>query len=377
MKVAIDIGLLNSSEKAGGYQYTYNLVSHLLSVDPDTDYTLLSAIRGFRGNREIPSRCIYRFSGRLSKLLLERLSLPIEVIIGKVDVFHGPFFVIPNCVRCKSITTIHDLMVLRHPEFLETEVVTYYKKMIYSSIRRADAIICVSDFTKGEIVELFDMAEEKIRVIYNGISARFHCIKDKAKIEDVKAKYGIRGRRYLLFVGNIEAKKNIERLIHAYVQLCKETIYKYPLLIVGNKKTWHFQKVWEIVKGLNAEKDIIFTDVVNDEDLPFLYNGAEIFIFPSLFEGFGLPVIEAMACGIPVVASNRASIPEIAADAAVLVDPLSVDEIVEAMYKVISSTKLKQRLIEKGLKQSKNFSWEKTAMETLKLYYEIKMKHSP
>jgi glycosyltransferase involved in cell wall biosynthesis len=371
MKIAIDIRLLGSIEKAGGYQHIYNLVSNLLSVDSQNDYTLLSAFKGFSGNRDIGSQFIYRFSGRLSKLLLDKLSVPIECIMGKIDIFHGPYFFIPNRLRCKSVMTIHDLMALKHPEFLEAEGVVYYKKRIYSSIKRADAIIAVSDFTKGEIVEFLDIPEEKIRVIHNGISTKFQNINDNNKIEDVKDKYGLKGQQYLLFVGNIEPKKNIETLIYAYIQLRNETIYKYPLLIVGNK-TWHFQKIWEIVKKLNAENNIIFTGVVDDEDLPFLYNGAEIFIFPSLFEGFGLPVIEAMACGIPVIASNRASIPEIVNDAALLIDPLNRQEIAEAMYEVISNTKLKKRLIEKGLKQSQNFSWKKTAIETLKLYYEIK-----
>jgi glycosyltransferase involved in cell wall biosynthesis len=371
MKIAIDIRFLNSNEKAGGYQHIYNLVSHLLSVDPHNRYRFLSAIKGFHGNQDIPDQFIYRFSDRLSNILIDRLSVPIEFIMGKIDIFHGPYFFLPNCLLCKTILTIHDLMVFRHPEFLEPEGVTYYKKRIHSSIKRADAIISVSNFTKNEIVELFDIPENKVRVIYNGISSIFRPIKDRIRIEEVKSKYGIKGQRYLLFVGNIEPKKNIETLIHAHAELCKSSGYKYPLLIVGNK-TWYFKNVWEVVQRRHVERNIIFTGVINDEDLPFLYNGAEVFIFPSLFEGFGIPAIEAMACGTPVIASNRTSIPEIVADAALYVDPLNISEMVEAIDKVLSNSQLREQLIQKGLKRSQYFSWEKTARETLSLYREIR-----
>ena len=370
MRIAIDIHPLNWKEKAGFYRYIYNLVSHLLSMDSSNDYTLFNSFRGFYGDKNIDRKFIYRFSGRLSVLLLETLSFPVELIMGPVDLFHGPCFFVPSCLRCKSIVTIHDLMPFRHPEFSEAKWIVHFKKNIDLSIRRADAIISGSNATKVDLMEYLDVPEEKIVVIYHGVSPAFRPVTDRAHIEEIKAKYGIGGQPYLLFVGNIEPKKNIETLIHAYVQLRNETIYQFPLLIVG-KKSEHFYKVWEVVKKLHVEKEVLFTDGVNDDELPSLYSGAELFVFPSLFEGFGIPVIEAMACGTPVVASHRASIPEVAKDAALFVDPLNRDEIAGAMYQILQNSTLKDQLVEKGLSHSKKFTWEKTARETLKLYERI------
>ncbi|MBC2694132.1 MAG: glycosyltransferase family 4 protein [Desulfobacteraceae bacterium] len=371
MNIGIDIRPLTflNDSRVGIYQYTYNLVSNLLAIDSHNDYTLLSTFGGFRGDVRIAGKFVKRFSGRLSNLLLERLPLPIEWLIGRVDVFHGLDYFLPHCFCCKSIVTIHDLIVLKHPEFLKPEMVVSSQKRIYSSVKRSDAIITVSNFTKGEIVDLLNIPEERVRVIYIGMAPNFRRVKDRAKIEEVKAKYGVKGP-YLLFVGRVEPKKNIKTLIRACVELRNATIYKYPLLVVG-EKAWGFQAVWEIVQQFHAENDTIFTDVVDGDDLPCLYSGAELFIFPSLFEGFGIPVTEAMACGTPVVASNQTSIPEIAGDAALLVDPLSVEELAGAMHNVLSNPLLKRQLVEKGLERVKTFSWENTARETISLYQEV------
>ena len=374
MKIGIDIRNFSFSResRAGWYQYTYNLVSNLLAIDFQNNYTLLSTLRhgkGFEGDERIVSRFVRRLPGRLTELLLERLSVPIEFLLGKIDIFHGPCYFVPSSLHCKSIVTIHDLMFLRHPEFLRQEWVASLNKDIYASVKRADAVITVSNFTKGEIIELLNVPADKIKVIYNGIASCFYPVQDRLKIEDIKSKYGIKSP-YLIFVGNIEPKKNIETLILACAELRKSTTYKYPLVVVG-KKAWHFETVWEVVKQLHGEEDTIFTDVVDGNDLPLLYSGAELFIFPSLFEGFGIPVIEAMACGTPVVASNRTSIPEISGDAALLYDPLNVDEMRGAMYNVLSNPSLRGQLVEKGFERAKYFSWEKTARETLKLYQEM------
>lgn len=367
MKIGIDIRQLSTLDnKAGLYQYTYNLVSNLLSVDHSNSYTLLSSLRGFQGDERIKSNFILRTSGRLSGLFLNKLSIPVECLMGRLDIFHGPCFFVPYSLRCKSVVTIHDLMVLRHPEFLKPEWVVSIRKEISASVRRSDAVIAVSSFTKKEIMELLNIPEERIRVIHNGVSPIFRPIREREKIEEVKAKFGVEGP-YLLFVGNIEPKKNIETLIYAYRELRNSTSFKYPLLIAG-KKSWHFPAIWKLIQQHRMEKDIIFTDVINDDELACLYNGAELFVFPSLFEGFGIPVIEAMACGVTVVTSNRASIPEIADDAALLVDPMNVNDIAHAMYSMLRDDKLRASLRQKGIERAKLFSWEKAARETVSLY---------
>ncbi len=374
MRIGIDIrpfGFLK--DKAGIYQYIYNLVSNLLDIDLHNQYVLFSSLKGFPGDSHISDRMIRIFPGKISRPLLENLSIPIDFFIGKVDVFHGPDYFVPNTILGKSIVTIHDLMVFTHPEFLKTEWVVSIKKRILASIKRARLIIAVSNFTKNEIVNLFNIPENRVRVVYNGIAPIFRPINDHLKIKELKAKYGINGP-YLLSVGNLEPKKNIETLIKACCVLREMTEFKYPLVIVG-KKSSYFKKVWDHVVKFHAEKDTIFTDMVDGKDLPYLYGGAELFLFPSLMEGFGIPVIEAMACGIPVITSNCASIPEIAGDAAVLIDPLKADEIAEAIHQVLFTPSLREKLITHGRERAKLFSWEKTARETLAVYQEVGEKY--
>jgi glycosyltransferase involved in cell wall biosynthesis len=373
MKIGIDIRELSmSTAKSGWYQYTYNLASHLLTIDGHNEYRLLSMFargRGFRGDDKIPKKFVWRVPGRVTAAVCERLSLPVELLLGGLNVFHGPGEFIPRPFRCKSILTIHDLMAFRHPEFIDPEWLGPHTQRILTAANEADAIIAVSQFTKGEIVRLLRIPEARIRVVYNGISPAFRPMGDNEHMEKVRVKYGIRGP-YLLFVGNIEPKKNLNTLILACAELWKATSYKYPLAIVG-QKDWHFEAVRELVQKLHLEREVIFTGVVDGEDRPSLYSGAELFVFPSLFEGFGIPVIEAMACGTPVVASNRASIPEVADDAAVLVDPLNASRMAEAMYTVLADPSVKTRCIQRGLQRAKTFSWERTARETLKLYQDV------
>lgn len=369
MHIGIDIRPLSYlNDKAGLYQYIYNLVYSLLCIDNKNEYTLLSS-RGFHGDEKIHRNLLKRYPGKMTDLFFEKLPLPIEFLIGKVNLFHGPCYFVPNSLISKLVVTFHDLMAYRHPEFLKPEWVISIKQKVTVSSKRADIIIAVSNFTKGEIIDLLKFPEERIRVVHNGISPLFCPVNDMKQLKIIKVRYGI-DRPYILFVSNIEPKKNIETLLHAYVKLRNSTDLDY-LLVIAGKKAWHFKAILDVVKQLHIEKDTIFTDVVDDLSLPFLYSGAEVFVFPSLFEGYGIPVIEAMACGTPVIASKLTSIPEIAEDAAVLIDPLNADEMADSIYRVISDTSLRNELIHKGFEQAKKFSWEKTAKKTLAIYNEL------
>lgn len=370
MKIGIDIRPLSClNDMAGLYQYTYNLVSNLLAIDSQSEYTLLSTSRGFNGSGAIPGRFLRRFPGRVSEMLLEKVTVPLELVMGRMDIFHGPCFFAPRSLRSKLVVTIHDVMPFRHPAYLKAERVDSIKKVICSSIKRADCIVAVSQFTKHEIAELFQIPEDRIRVIYNGISPIYQPVRDQIKIEHVKERYGVKGP-YFLFVGTIEPKKNITTLIRAWAALRDSTRYQYPLVLVG-KKGWYFEELQKDIQNRPDREDIIITDSIENDDLPYLYSGAEAFVLPSLFEGFGIPIIEAMACGTPVVTSNRASLPEIAAHAALVVDPLKVGDLTEAMHAIVSDFSFRARLVQKGLDRAKEFSWGKTARETLDLYREL------
>lgn len=364
MKIGIDIRSLEwLKDMAGLYQYTSNLVANLLSIDSQNEYLLFSSRRGGDGT---PQRFLRKFPARLGKLLLEDLAVPLEFVLGKTDVFHGPCFYCPRSLRAKLVVTVHDMMPFRHPEYLRSDWVSSLKRTMEGSSSRADSVIAVSEFTKGEICELFKIREERIRVIYNGVAPIYYPRTDRNQLEIIKKKYGIPGP-YFLFVGAIEPKKNIAALIDAWTALRSSTHYQYPLVLVGNKG-WYFEKLQKDIHHHLVRKDIICTGSIVSDDLPYLYSGAEAFIMPSLYEGFGIPVIEAMACGTPVITSNRASMPEIAADAALLVDPLSVEDIAGAMQVIASDPTRRDKLVQTGLERAKEFSWEKTARETLSLY---------
>lgn len=371
MRIGFDVRSLTyfGESKVGWYQYTYNLIANLLALDASHEYILLSMLghgKGFRGDEKIPGDLVRRFPGRILNTLLERLLVPVELFTGRLDVFHGACEFTPRTLRSKTVVTIHDLIPIRHPEFAPPSTAGSHRKNVSSSARSADAIIAVSNFTKAEILEQFGVPPERIRVIYNGFSSSFGPMTDPEMIERTKEKYGVRDP-YVLFVGNIEPRKNIETLVSACAELRNATEYKYPLVVVG-KKDWHFPVVWETVRKHRAQDSTIFTGSVDADDLASLYRGAELFAFPSLSEGFGIPVLEAMACGTPVIASNRTSIPEIAGDAALLVEPLNAHEIVLAMYRMFSDAALRKQCIERGFRRAKVFSWEKAARETFEVY---------
>ncbi len=374
MRIGIDIRELSAMQniKGGWYQYVYNLLSNLLTIDSENEYILLSSLwhgAGFRGDDRIPRKLVRRFPGRFTELLLGKFSVRIETLLGNLDVFHGPCGYVPSVRRCKSIVTIHDVIPLTHPEFMPAEAGRALVHKLKASAERADAIITDSGFAKTEIVELLNVPEEKVTVIYIGAAPILRPLQDQIEIDRVSKRYGISGA-YFLFVGNIEPRKNLETLIRAAAQVRRSTGRRCSLVIAGHKD-WCFDTLAAVVRELNAENWIIFPGVVDGEDLPSLYSGAELFVFPSLAEGFGIPIIEAMACGTPVVASNRTSIPEIAGDAALLVDPTDTNALAGAIQSVLCDPMVRQALVERGLDRSRHFSWERTASETLDLYRKI------
>ena len=367
MKVGVDARMLNVlDDKAGLYQYTTNLIANLLEIDPDSSYKILC---GFRCPMRAPSANVFRIPGRLCHFLLERLKIQVEWLVGKVDVFHGPCFYLPQCRTARTVVTIHDLMVFKHPEFLFQDRAETIQNQIVSSVKSADAIIAVSEFTKREIMGLFGISPKRIRVIANGVSDRFHIGNMVVGPEEIKKKYEVT-KPYLLFVGNIEPKKNISFLIRAFMLLRERFKYPHQLVIVG-KKAWGFPSIQNLVIDLGAEKKVLFLGLVPDNDLPALYRGAELFVFPSLFEGFGIPVIEAMACGTPVIASNNTSLAEVVDDAAILFNPTDIEDLVNKMHSVLDYEELRHGLVQRGLTRAKNFSWKESAKQTLKLYREL------
>jgi glycosyltransferase involved in cell wall biosynthesis len=278
---------------------------------------------------------------KIASIALGTLSIPIETLIGKVDIFHSSDWAEPT-TRVPSVTTVHDLVFVKYPETVDRLILNAQTKRLKKIVKNNCAIIADSKSTKNDLVEIFNIKPSRIEVVYPGIDPRY-TPQSSTEIERVKTKYNL-PEKYILSLGTQEPRKNISRLIDAVKEL------DVPLVIAG-KHGWG-----------NKTKSLGYVD---DLDLPGLYSGASVFAYPSLYEGFGFPVLEAMACGTPVVTSNISSLPEIAGDAAILVDVKSVESIRTGISTAMVN---RSTLIEYGLKQSQKFSWANTAKQTLEVY---------
>ena len=286
-----------------------------------------------------------------------------------LDLVHDPTGVFPLAlVGCKKVVTVHDVF-----PFVTPKTSTVLEKMVYRlwlpiALRRADAIITVSDHSKGDIIRILPFTKERIFVIPTAKHPDYRPLPAEA-VQPVLAKLTI-PTPYILYVGSLEPRKNLLRLLQAYAQL-RHHHPRHHLVIVVARNFWKNAPVVETVEELALKPWVHFTGFVEEEDLPALYNGADLFVFPSLYEGFGLPPLEAMACGTPVVTSNSSSLPEVVGDAAIMVDPYDVDAIADAMARVLDDPALADDLRQRGLARAGQFSWERMAQETIKVYQHV------
>ena len=298
-------------------------------------------------------------------VLFEQFIIPCLAFKYKISLIHSLHFSFPLLARAKKVVTIHDLTFFKIPACHRIINVFYFKLFIYLSSLFADKIITDSRSTLNDFLEIFKTDPRKTKVIYLAKNDSLKPDMDREKIEQVKKKYCIEGE-YLLFIGTIEPRKNVKNLILAFAKFLRENnAYK---LVISGKKGWHYEEALGFPKKLGLEKEIIFTGFISEDDKPCLLAGAKIFIYPSLYEGFGIPVLEALACGIPTITSNISSMPEIAQDAALLIDPLNIEELYLSIKRLINDIDLYSSLKQKSIEQAKKFSWEKTALETLEVY---------
>ncbi|HJO55619.1 MAG TPA: glycosyltransferase family 1 protein [Candidatus Scalindua sp.] len=266
----------------------------------------------------------------------------------------------------RVIITVHDIAYIRFPDLLNKSRRIYKKFILRESIKRASIIVADSYSTKRDIVEFFGINERQIKVIHLGVESRFR------PISNVK-KYRLKNKlpsKMILNVGTLEPRKNIITLISAFKKLREKGFETYKLVIAG-ERGWLYEQIFKEVERNDLKNEIIFMGVVRDEDLPTLYNCAEVFVYPSLYEGFGLPPLEAMACGIPVITSNASSLPEVVGNAGIMVDSRDDNSLCEAMYNVLKDEELRCHMIKKGLIRAKLFSWEKVAKEILEIHKEL------
>jgi glycosyltransferase involved in cell wall biosynthesis len=282
------------------------------------------------------------------------------------DVFFSPLAVLPLVTPCPKVVVIHDLTLMVVKRALPKSLETRMYAELAMAVKRADKIIAISQSTKHDLVNLLKVNPKKISVVYQGYDDNtYQVIADLNKVEACRKKYKIHGS-YIFNVGSLNAKKNVPRLIEAFALLKKERGIHHKLVIAG-KRNWGDDDVFRTLKLLGVEDEVLFPGYVPQVDLPMLMTGADVFVFPSLHEGFGIPLLEAMACGTPVITSNLTSMPEVVGDAGIKINPYSVNEIAEAIYTVISDNDIRNRMVKQGLERVKAFSWERTAREILKI----------
>ncbi len=361
MKIAIDVRMVGSFSH-GIARYAYNLIRGLSEIDTQNDYVLLSNNIFLNDFVSSLSNFSLKVTGLKMYGIREQIFLPRLLREEKIDIFHTPSFACPVSVDCKVIMTIHDMI---HVLFQEEASVTrriYYRYIVRKAAENSSMILTVSENSKRDIINYLNLSPEKVVVTYNAADQIFKKINED-DVDKLKDRFGINGK-FLLYVGNLKPHKNVKLLIESYHLLRRKTNLK--LVIVG-KKDILFQK------GLNDKllEGVIFVGEVSDELMPGFYSGAEIYVSPSLYEGFGLPLIEAIACGTPVVAISTPSSDEILGNAGFMVNENQPEELANAIYTVLLDSNLRNSLVNKGFGRMKLFSWEKSAKKILKIYYKI------
>ena len=373
MRIAIDYTPA-VNQVAGIGRYTRCLVQALAESDTENEYVLFYAYSGgpkpawpFAGHPNFVEKAV-SISNRALAIVWHRLGLPLPVnlVVGNVAVYHATDFVLPPLRKTAGIVTVHDLSFILFPDHADSGLASYLERSVPESVRRARLVLADSDNTRNDIICLLDAPLEKVEVLYAGVDARFRPVHDAAELDAVRRRYGL-AWPFILSVGTIERRKNLSRLVQAYGRLHAKRRDLPKLLIVG-QRGWLYEDVFESVVDLGLEDDVVFPGYVEDSDLPALYNLAELFVYPSLYEGFGLAPLEAMACGIPVVASNTSSLPEVLGDACLSVAPADVEGLSDAIERALDDTELRADLRQRGLAQAGQFTWARSAERLLELY---------
>jgi glycosyltransferase involved in cell wall biosynthesis len=362
MLIAINAHSIGTNN-GGNQTYTENLIYALSKIDKKNEYIIYT---NPGVTLELPSN--YKITPlNIKNRWLRNMALVQRLKKDAPNIYHGQYFLLPLC-KCNSIITVHDISFLSNPEWFTSKEKLMFK-FFNASIKKAKKIIAVSDFTKQELIKYCGIVAKKISVIHNGVANIFKSSHDGDTLSKIKTKYSLPSD-YLLYVGRINIRKNLSNLIEAFYIFKKNDPSNFKLVIAGNKE-WGNKKLENTIYRLNLNNEVIFTGYVSHSDLPAIYKAAGLFIFPSFYEGFGLPVLEAMACGTPCITSNTSAFMEIASDASLKINPYNIKEMAEAMQRLIRDQNLRNALIEKGLKQIEKFDWLDTAQKTLNIYKEI------
>ena len=376
MHIAIDYTAA-IRQGAGIGTYVRNLVAALLARDTTNRYTLLTSGRAtpehpFPTAENVRGRSIL-IPDRYLNILWYRWRVPVPpatMFAGRTDLYHGPDFVLPPLGKsAHKVVTVHDLAFLEHPEYAVPSLAAYLKKVVPESVAAADAVIAVSQETARALVTHFHTPREKIAVIPLGVDKHFRRITDPILLDATRHKFKLR-HPLVLSVGTLEPRKNHSGLIKAFYQATKQKDGPAMLAIAGGKG-WLYEETQQLIADLKLERKVRFLGRVTDLELVTLYSMADIFAFPSFFEGFGIPPIEAMACGAPVITSRTSSLPEVVGDAALLVDPHNIDEMAHTMLRLLKQESLRAELRQQGYQRAQQFTWDEVARRTLNIYQQL------
>jgi glycosyltransferase involved in cell wall biosynthesis len=358
MKIAIDA---RKWRDYGIGTYVRNLVRHLARLDHETTYLLFCDRADEATLRDLAENFVPVVETSAGYGLREHVSIPLKLRRLGVDLLHSPHYVLPLLCRTRAIVTIHDCIHLLFPEYLPSRMAWNYARfMLGSAIRRSALVLTVSEASRRDILRFYPETDpERIQVIPNAIDEALIEDPGQEEMERVRERYQIRGR-FVLYAGNIKPHKNLDRLIAAF-GLVKQRgeLADLKLLIIGDEVN-RYGSLRRAVEAAGVRQDVRFFGFVPDRTLAALYRLASVFAFPSLYEGFGLPPLEAMACGTPVVTSNISSLPEVVGDAAVLVNPERVEDIADGIARVLEDSRLREELVHRGRVRAQSFSWERS-----------------
>ncbi|MCP4723456.1 MAG: glycosyltransferase family 4 protein [bacterium] len=370
MKIGINTSFINL--KSGIGTYVNNLVQNLQLIQNDNDqyFFFLSKDSYCPENFNEKRNDVFKINipqyNSIRKVLWEQLSMPGRIDKLKIDVFHSPAYISPVFLKASSIITFLDLTFVKFPETIHFYKKEFYNLMFRKSVEKAVKIITISDFIKEELIDYYGCPEEKVETVHLGVSDLFKPCQDDEMKKRVLEKYRI-DRPFFLFVGLMEPRKNLPSVLEAFSRINNDD----ALFVIVGRKGWGYNDVQKTLENPELREKVLITDEISVEELKILYSASLAFIYLSLYEGFGLPVLEAMACGAPVVTSNSSALPEVAGDAALFADPENVEEISDAMKRIINDESLRKELSQKGFDNIKRFSWKKCAEETSLIYHSL------
>jgi len=371
-RIGINAHLLVQEEgyrRAGVSRYIYNLLIHLVREDPEGDYTVF-----LNGRCALSLSCRQKLS-RLPtynpwvRIFWEQCLQPLELLAEGVELLHSPVNIQPLFLPCKGVITVTDLSFMVFPESFRTFRRFYQRFFTRLSVRRASHLITYSTSTAQDLTRFFAVPAGRISVVFPGVDTAYCPVRDEAVLDEFRRRRNL-PQKFILFVGTLEPRKNLLTLLQAYAQFRRQTDAGHKL-VLGGGAGWLYQPISAAVEKLGLQDDVIFPGFIPDDELPLWYNSADVFVYPSLYEGFGLPPLESMACGTPVIVSDASSLPEVVGDAALLVNPYRPDEWAAALATLCGDAHLQADLASRGLERARDFSWTRMARETIKVYRDI------